>query len=276
MVVISGGTFDVSKLIEEYPPGGIERELLEIMSQSDGKYSCGSPGELKFELKFRRAVVDSAVRLNHSGMRFAVFNKSKCNEEYWDRMDNGGFRLKEGADPATAVNDIFNHGGRYATECATAMVIVFYRAALDIFGAETFNRLFPQVTLLNWHGMDPLLRGIGDPRSVDDILYGDRAYFANPDVDPKAPQWRGENVIVLPDGLYYGHGIGIAPAERVIAALNKKRRKDAEQSAYLRKDASRPNYRRLYMVSERYAAESVPAHLVWGAFPAPVAGGAGL
>lgn len=294
MVIISGETFDVSKIIDEYPPGSVERQLLETMSKSAAKYRFDSAGELRFELKFRKAVVDSAGGLSRSGLKFAVFNKSKRNEEYWDRTDNGGFRLKDGASPAEAINDIFANGRKYATECATAMVIVFYKAALDVFGAAVFNRLFPQIYLMNWHGIDPLLQGIGEPRDLGDMLYGDRAYFANPDVDPKTPEWRGENVIVLPGGLYYGHGIGIAPAGRIIEALNRNRKQDATRSAYLLNDVARPDYRRLYRAYEQFAerptptrasapaaqpapehmpapaSASAPSHIVWGPFPDPV------
>lgn len=277
MVVIPGEGFDVTEMIEGYPQGGIERELLETMSQSAARYRFSSPAELRFELKFRKAVVNSALRLHRSGLDFEVFHKSRCNEEYWTRKADGGFRLNRDADPAEAVSDIYSHGGKYATECATAMVIVYLGAALEVYGAGAFGRLFPDIYLMNWHNISPLLQGIGIPRSVDDILYGDRGYIANPDVDPKAPEWRGENVIVLPGGLYYGHGAGIRPASGMIAMLNSHRRKDATESAYMMDAAARPNYRVLYEAYGQPAAQrqaqSAPSHIVWGPFPAPVARG---
>ena len=66
--------------------------------------------------------------------------------------------------------------------------------------------------------------GIGYPRKAHDMLIGDRAYFKNPDVHPETMWLQGENVIVLAEDLYYGHGIGIANAETFIEILNRNRK----------------------------------------------------
>ena len=52
------------------------------------------------------------------------------------------------------------------------------------------------------------------PYYTNYIIPGDVVYFNNPDFDPLTPQWRGENAVVLEDGTYFGHGIGIATAEQ--------------------------------------------------------------
>ena len=267
MILIAGKIFDASAIMNDYPRGSVEQQLLSIMSQSSHKYDFDNLSQLKFELWMRQETVNSAQALNRSRLGFSVFHKSKCNPAYWERLPNGGFRLKEGADAARAIEDIFINGGEYATECATAMMIVYYKALLNIFKHDAFNRMFPAIILMNWHSMDPLLREVGKPHKVDDFLYGDRGYFKNPDVDPKTPEWQGENVIILPDALYYGHGIGIATANNIISTLNGNRKKNATQPAYFLDTASRPDFKKLAGVYERFGQA---ASLVWSAFPPAV------
>lgn len=267
MIILSGNPVDITALVNEYPENSVERQLLYAMSEGTGRYPYNSLDELKFELLLRKEIVNAAMALYKSGLSFAVFHKSKANSEYWNRTENGGFRLKREAEPAVAIEDIFTNGRAYATECATAMVIVCYRALLSVFGKERFNELFPEIYLMNWHIEEPLLRKIGTPKPAADILLGDRGYFSNPDVNPETPQWVGENVIVLPDSLYYGHGIGITTADRVISSLNANRRTDATQSAYFSNSVGRPNFNRL---SDIYHHSTAPAPLVWKPFPPPI------
>lgn len=269
MITIAGSPFQISEIIGGYSENSVERQLLEQMSKSAQTYRYDTVGQLKFELTLRAEIVDAARALNRSGLRFAVFHKSECNPEYWDRTGNGGFRLKSGAKPGDAIRDIFKNGRKYATECATAMVIVYYGALLEVFSEETFNRLFSSIYLMNWHELDPLLREVGTPRRAADILLGDRCYFNNPEVDPQTPELQGENVIVLPGGLYYGHGVGIVNADRIIRMLNDNRKEGATQSAYFMEDtAARPNFKRLEEASQRVAAR--PSVLYWEPFPPPI------
>ena len=60
-----------------------------------------------------------------------------------------------------------------------------------------------------------------------DYLPGDCRYFNNPDVDPLTPEWQGENAIDLSGGMYYGHGIGIKTADKIIEILNHNRIQDS-------------------------------------------------
>ena len=269
MIVIAGSPFPISQIISGYPENSVERQLLEQMSQSAATYRYDTLEQLTFELSLRREIVDAARALNRSGLSFAVFHKSECNPAYWNRTSNGGFRLKNGVNPSDAIKDIFTNGRQYATECASAMVIVYYGALLALLPKETFNRLFPSIYLMNWHGLNPLLRETGTPKKVADILLGDRCYFRNPQVDPKTPELQGENVIVLPNGLYYGHGMGITNAAQIIRILNANRKEDATQSAYFMEDsAARPNFKRLAQASQSAAAQ--PAVLHWRPFPQPI------
>lgn len=219
--------------------------MLRTMTDSSSKYAYESAGQLSFELQLRREIVNAARLLYRSRMGFAVFRLSRCNEAFWDRTSNGGFRLKKDAVPADAIRDIYDNGSAYATECATAMLIVYYKAFLEVYGEERFNSLFKDIYLMNWHTSDPLLKAASTPRPVPELLLGDRGYFANPDVDPQTPQWQGENVIVLPDDLYYGHGVGIHTADQIIRALNGNRKEGSTTTAYLMQSAGRPDIKKL-------------------------------
>ncbi len=257
MITVAGSAPDITELLGQYPISSAERQLLEQLSSSRENYRYDDLEQLNFELTLRSRIVDASKSLYRSGLRFAVFHKSEVNPEYWDRTQNGGFRLKDGAQPSAAIEDIFINGQKYATECATAMVIVYYKALLEALPEETFNRLFPSIYLMNWHGLDPLLREIGMPVEVSEFLLGDRGYFKNPEVDPKTPEWQGENVIVLPGGLYYGHGIGISTAERIIRALNSNRAEGATETAYFMDVAARPNFKKLNRAARSAAAPAV-------------------
>lgn len=253
MIRIAGRQVDAQAAFEGAPQSGVERSILNDMLSSGDSYDYDDLSELRFELSMRGATVNAAQALDRSEMDFSIFRKSRCNPVYWNRTGDGGFQLKRDAQPSAAIRDIFENGQAYATECATAIVIVYYKAALDTLSAQTFDRLFPHIVLMNWHHVDPLLRGIGLMRRAERFLPGDRMYFANPDVNPVRPEWQGENVILLGEDLYYGHGIGIENGASIIRALNENRVEDAQESAYLIKRAGWPDYRELMDAAGRQA-----------------------
>ncbi len=246
MIIVQQSPFDFDGFIASYPSSSVERDILAIMNSSNTKITYRTTEELAFELKLRKAIIDASKALNRSRMGFAVFRKTRCNEEYWIRTDIGGFLLKRDVKPSAAILDIYTNGEKYATECATAMVIVYYKALLEAMGEEIFDKLFTRIELMNWHNIDSRLSEIGYTVKVDYFLPGDRRYFKNPDVDPKTPQWQGENVIDLSKGLYYGHGVGINNGDYIIKALNQSRKEDATQSAFLMDSVGRPNFKSLY------------------------------
>jgi protein-glutamine gamma-glutamyltransferase len=198
--------------------------------------------QLRFELVLREHILHAAILLAKSKAKFTIFRFSRCNEQFWLRNKLGGFQLKKGVSPADAINDIFENSQLYAFECATAIVIVFYKAVLDTIEVNTFNKLFANLLLYDWHFDQDL--GI-KTKIGDDYIPGDCLYFKNPDVDPEMPQWQGENAIYLGDGLYYGHGIGIKTKEGIIEALNKRRKKSATKSAYLLDQTTRIDFKYL-------------------------------
>lgn len=252
MIIIAGSPAAPESLIDEFPPNSIERLIIEQMAASDAEYRFASAKELWFELTLRKEIISASHALYRSGLRFAIFRKAEANPEYWEVTPEGGFRQRQDVKASDAIRDIFTNGRKYATECATGMVIVYLGALLNLFGEEKFNQNFNGIYLMNWHTAHRNLREIGQMRAVAEHLPGDRLYFANPDVDPINPEWQGENVIDLSGGLFYGHGMGIRNAEQIIAALNRRRKPDATRSAYLLESAGRPNFK--HLASLYYAA----------------------
>ena len=254
MIKIKGSIIDSNIISNKYILNSIERKIISILSSSSEVYKYDSQNQLDFELKLRKSIINAAKDLDRSRFSFSVFRKSKCNPDYWKRTDEGGFALKSGIKPSDAIKDIYIHSSSYRTECATAMVIVYYKALLDIYPEELFNKLFPRIYLMGWQHLDSDF-GIVDYINVKDYLPADCRYFRNPQVDPMSPEWQGENAFDMGNGLYYGHGIGITSAEKIINELNKKRVSGAEISAYLMKSAKRPNFKSL---SNKYYSFTQP------------------
>jgi len=228
-----------------WPPSAAATEtrlalLRLVAARTNGAYP--SVRDLDFELRLREATLDAARALNGSGAGFETFEHSRCNPEYWRREPNGAFRLRDDRRPSAALRDIYENGPMYGFECATAIVIVFYKAALETIGDAAYDRLFAHTYLFHWNvDRDLGLTTIPATRFVP----GDCLYFDNPDVNPETMQWQGENVIYMGGDSYYGHGIGIRPAHAIIEKLNAHRIPGSIRSAYLLPQTTRPDYVKL-------------------------------
>lgn len=242
MIKVSETQPDITNLINAWSLDELQKNLVLKMARSDQSYLYQNFQQLRFELKLRKQLVQAAYALDDSGAEFAVFKKSRCNEQYWLRKDNGGFLLRPDTSPAAGLRDIFFQGRKYAFECTTAVMIMCYKALLECIGEPTFNRLFADLYLWDGH-YDKDLALTRRPSS--DNLAGDIRYFKNPDFDPKHSEWQGENAIDLGNGTYFGFGIGIKTAEEMIRELNLKRFPGAQNSAYLMDDAIFPNFKTL-------------------------------
>lgn len=244
MVTILGSVITPGSLAHQYMPDSIQRKVLNKLFLSSTAYKYASQNQLRFELDLRAGIVNAAIELSKSKLAFRTFRKSSCNTGYWLRTNEGGFLVKDGIKPSDAIKDIYINSQMYGTECATAIVIIYYKALVEIFPEQQFNYLFQNIYLMNWKYLDNDL-GIRHYRITSDVLPGDCLYFKNPDFNPITPQWQGENVIDLGNGIYYGHGIGIRGAEEFIEALNRQRKSDATQSAYLSSSVTRPDFKLL-------------------------------
>ncbi|WP_019121456.1 protein-glutamine gamma-glutamyltransferase [Brevibacillus massiliensis] len=241
MIKISSSPVDPAALRSELRLNKLQTRILDRMAASQTAFSYDSLHQLQFELTLRNNIVDSAVALNDSGAAFTSFAKSRCNPVYWRRTEYGGFQLRDGARPSDAIRDIFTNGFKYAFECSTAMVILLYRAVLSSIGAESFNRLFPDILLYDWQYGNSLRLTVLTTAETE-VLPGDILYFDNPDYDPETPEWRGENAVFFGNDTYFGHGIGITSAEEIIRSLNHQRKPGATRSAYLLDEVIRPDF----------------------------------
>ena len=82
----------------------------------------------------------------------------------------------------------------------------------------------------------------------EDFIIGDVLHFKNPDFDPKQPWWRAENVIFLGDDKFYGHGVNVRDSKTIIDFLNGKRKENPDESAYLMRMITRPNYKTISLL----------------------------
>jgi protein-glutamine gamma-glutamyltransferase len=244
MLNISGNAVDQENFDDKYPSHSIERIIVKMMASSSMVFNYQTPEELEFELKLRKSIITASIDLYKSRLAFETFRDSRCNADFWLRTDEGGFELKKDVKPLDAIMDIFHRTSRYGTECATAIVIIYYKSLLDTFPEELFNRLFSEIYLMNWQHLDSDL-GITDYSGIKDLLPGDCRYFINPDVNPLTPEWQGENTIYLSDGYFYGHGIGIEDSAGMINVLNKRRIMGSNVSAYLMDFAQHPDFKNL-------------------------------
>lgn len=250
MIRILESSVTLDSIINLYPENSIEGKSIAKLNESSMVYEYESLEQLKFEMNMRVNIIKASRDLLRSRMAFRVFRQTMCNESYWNRTNDGGFEIKEGIKASEGIKDIFNNGSRYGTECATAIIIIYYKALVDVYPEELFNRMFPKIKLMNWHYDRDL--GVDYYKNLTDYLPGDCRYFKNPEVDPKTPQWQGENTIDLGDGNYYGHGIGIKNAEGIIKTLNSKRKEGATVEAELLDSATRPDFKYLWGKYQRY------------------------
>lgn len=228
-------------------PAGIgekEKRLFSAMQTSRVTYSYASEEVLDFELRTRVQLMNAAEALNKSGAKFAVYKDSRCNPKFWRRTDKGGFQLLPEVPPAQGIRNIFEEGKLYAFECAMAIVIVLYKGMLEVLGDTLFNVWFGGILLYDWHYDEELK--LVDSKKPEEALPGDVQYFRNPDVSPQYPEWQGENVLRMEDGLFYGHGLSMKTGEKIIEALNQKRKRGAQTSAYLTDVVVHPDYPSLY------------------------------
>ena len=145
MIKIGNNDINSDILNQQYSDNSIQLKIFSKLFSSNTVYRYASIDELKFELELRKNIIDASYELNDSRFSFKVFRDSKCNTDYWDRTDEGGFRLRSDVKPSEAIKDIYINSAKYGTECSTAMVIIYYKALLAQYPEELFNKTFSQI-----------------------------------------------------------------------------------------------------------------------------------
>lgn len=230
MIVIGRSVVHPYIISDNEPFLAEKQNILEIMTGNQEIYTFRTVDELSFDLNIRVHIITSASELFQSGLQFRTFKQAYCNPEFWNLTYLGGFQLRPGVLPSFAIRDIFANGKKYGTECATAMIIIMYKALLALYDEATFNQLFSNLLLYTWeYDKDLKLT----TKNGGDLVPGDLVYFKNPQVNPATMEWQGENAIYLGNYFFYGHGVGMKTEEQIIYLLNQKRVPYAFLSAYL-------------------------------------------
>lgn len=236
MIKISGMPF---QLESSWNLGSLERMIIQQMNNTRVLYSYPSVRELLFEINVRKNIIESAKELHESNAAFSTFKNASCNDKYWYLTTQGGFLLKPDVSPSAAITDIFRNSSLYGFECATACVIIFYYAILKSIGKSLFDNLFQNLYLYSWH-TDPDLAIY--TFYATHYLPGDVVYFNNPDFNPKLPWYRGVNAVVMNNDEFFGHGFGIKTDKQMIQQLNKMRKTESNQEAYLTSLVTQPTF----------------------------------
>ncbi|SFB04332.1 MULTISPECIES: protein-glutamine gamma-glutamyltransferase [unclassified Bacillus (in: firmicutes)] len=243
MIQISGKPFEKKDL---WKSDSIESVIIKRMQEAKVIYSYQTLAELVFELKFRKHIINSSIEMSKSKAKFNILKNSRGNPQYWVMSPLGEFQLRLDVKPSDAIRDIFMNSSLYTFECATSIIIIYYYALLKMIGETKFDQYFRNISLYSWH-LDSDYRI--HTFYGEHVLPGDVLYVNNPDVNPKTFWWRGQNVVDLGDGTYFGHGFSIRTPKEMIELLNEKRKPESQTSAYLTSLITRPLFKDLLSLS---------------------------
>lgn len=235
-----------AKLLDLTSTGGkLDDNAQVVTTDASGKVSVQKlDAALKDRLQIEAALVDACYAMNEHPHDFAVIKDQTFNSDMWkaDAAGGGTFDVKPGVKPSDAVADIINHPDKYKMECATAMVMVYYTAMLNMMGPDHFNKVMGNNLHIGpWSYEQTLSRNLkytgGETEAPADrqLMPGDYTYFKNWDVSDsaKAGGWQGENVIYLGDGKYFGHPFGVTDGKTIVDYLNNNRNTGSTHSASL-------------------------------------------
>lgn len=245
---VLAGHLENAKLLDANFDGRLDRDDLIFTRDAAGKVDVKRIGQaLCDRVRIGAAMVDAAHAMARANHEFGdlranpKFFRPESGRDWGDPL--GTMHLKPGARPSEAIRDIFESPEKYSFECATALVILRYKAILDLIGERDFDRICKDLKIGPWVQENDAARAwkvrgkaqdgskvAASERDVKkDLRPGDYTYFKNWSVSLKGYNegWQGENVIFLGNGKYYGHPFGIVSAKEIVDHLNEHRRKEA-------------------------------------------------
>lgn len=236
-----------SDLLDADLDGTLDDEDLVFRRTAAGAVEATSIGPaLRRRVAIGAALVNACEEMDRARHRFSSFAEQSFSGAMW--MPREGerttFQVKPGVKPSVAVQHICAHPDEYRFECATAIVIVYYKAILELIGPEDFDRAYPELKIGPWNydsKLEPHIRLTGSSRTEAaataraSLQVGDYTFIRNWDVtrEARAGGWQGENVIYLGNGRFYGHPFGIATDAEIIEFLNERRMPGSTRSASL-------------------------------------------
>lgn len=232
-----------AKLLDANFDGKLDENDKIFTTDAAGKINVQSVGAaLRDRVKIGAAMVGACEAMDANRHDFALIVDQTFSDAFWQPQGNGAFSLKPGVKPSDAVKDIFTNAGKYKFECATALVIVHYKAMLDLLGPKDFDVACANLKMGPWVYESTLGSNwkISGNSSIEataarkaELRAGDYTYFRNFDVSAQgaAAGWQGENVISLGGDKYYGHPFGISTGEHIVQYLNQHRNAGSTRSA---------------------------------------------
>lgn len=190
------------------------------------------------------AMTSACEDMGRARHAFALLDDQSFSRTHWQQEGGGTFHVRDGVRPSQALRDVFAHPDAYRFECATALVLVHYKAMLELVGDDDFDRMCPRLRVGPWETDEAFVR---HTRSEGDSAVeaseerrrhfraGDYGYIKNWDVSEKGARagWQGENVIALGDGRFYGHPFGVTTEDSIVQHLNTHRVEGAARPAGL-------------------------------------------
>ncbi|UZQ85968.1 hypothetical protein ODU73_000355 [Thermoclostridium stercorarium] len=95
MILIGRNIVTEDRLTAMFGQDETKYQIADMMLKAGTVFTYKDEQLFDFEVKTRKEIVRASERLNNSFFSFRLFKDSVCNKRYWDRTEEGGFRLKK-------------------------------------------------------------------------------------------------------------------------------------------------------------------------------------